>query len=424
MERIKELRAKAEELIAKMRALLDLAVTEKRDLTEAENTQYAAHETEADATQRDIDRLVKLAEREAKAAEADDKPYRIKLKKSNDRPKEFRSIGEFLFSVCYDRNDPRLQDCEYRESAPETRESSMGVGVEGGFAIPEQFRPELLQVEPQEAIFRPRCTVIAAGEPPDAKVTMPALDQTAAQNVYGGVTVVKVGEGGTKTETDVRLKEVSLEPGEVAAYITVTDKLLRNWQAAGALLGNQLRKAIIGWEDTQIYNGNGIAGPLGVISAPAKILVTRGTANTIVTADINNMIARIKMGGKYLWVASQTILPQLMTLRDTVTQNIFMFDYAKPIPNTLIGIPLMFLDRAVALGTTGDLILVDMNYYLLKDGSGPFVASDGGIVNFTSNRTLIKAFWNVDGKPWLSAPLPLEGSTANTVSPFVVLRSA
>jgi HK97 family phage major capsid protein len=130
------------------------------------------------------------------------------------------------------------------------------------------------------------------------------------------------------------------------------------------------------------------------------------------------------MGGSYLWVGSQTIIPQLLLLRDTVTANIFQMDYAKPIPSTLLGIPIMFADRSVALGTTGDLILVDMSYYLIKDGSGPFVASDGGIVNFTSNKTIIKAFWNVDGKPWLSAPLPLEGSTSNTVSPFVVLNAA
>jgi len=418
MDKIKELRAKAEELIAKMRAMLDAADAEKRDLTEEETAQYATHEKEADKAQKDIDRLEALEAREVAARANDDKPYKVSFRKApQDKPKEFRSIGEFLYSVTYDRNDPRLQDCEYRES-------SMGTGTEGGFAIPEQFRPELLQVAPAQAIFRPRCTVIPAGSPPDAKVTMPALDQTSAQNVYGGVTVAKVSEGGTKSETDVRLKEVSLEPGEVAAYITVTDKLLRNWQAAGSVLSGQLRKAIIGWEDMQIYNGNGIAGPLGILGAPATILVTRNTANQVVDDDIRAMMARIKMGGSYLWVASQTTLTYLLALADGGSNLIFASDYTKPIPNTLMGIPLMFHDRSVALGTTGDLILVDMSYYLLKDGSGPFVASDGGIVNFTSNKTIIKAFWNVDGKPWLSAPLPLEGSTANTVSPFVVLKSA
>lgn len=415
MEKIKELRAKAEELIAKMRALLDLADAEKRDLTEAETAQYAAHEAEADTVQRDIERLEKLEERAAAVAKADDKPYRVTLRKSNDRPKEFRSVGEFIYSVRFDRNDPRLQDCEYREQ-------SMGSGVEGGFALPTQFRPEILQVQPQEAIFRPRCTVIPPGDPPDAKITMPALDQTAAENIYGGVEVKKVGEGGTKNETDIRLKEVSLEPQEVAAYITVTDKLLRNWGAASGLLGGQLRKAIIGWEDTQIYNGNGVGGPLGILSAPCTVKVSRNTANQIVDDDIRAMIARIKMGGSYIWVASQTILPYLLAITDAGNNNLFLSDFTKPIPNSLMGIPLMFHDRSVALGTEGDLILVDMSYYLLKDGSGPFVEASPHVY-FTSNKTVIKAFWNVDGKPWLSAALPLEGSTSNTVSPFVVLKA-
>ena len=421
MDKIKELRAKAEEFISRMKAMLDKADEEKRDLSDVETAEYAGLEKDADKVERDIERLEKLAEREAKNAEGDDKPYKVTMKRKIDTPKEFRSIGEFLFSVRFNRNDPRLQDCEYREFPPEQRDQSMGVGAEGGFALPEQFRPTLLQVTPQEAIFEPRATVIPAGDPPDAKITMPALDQTAAQNVYGGVVMYKVSEAGTLTKSSVALKDVSLEPQGVGGYIRVTDKLLRNWQAAGPLLGNQLRKALIGFKDTQYYKGDGIGGPLGILNAPARINVSRGTASTIVTADINNMIARIKMGGSYVWIASQTILPQLLTLRDTVTANIFQMDYAKPIPSTLLGIPVMFNDRAVALGTAGDLVLVDPAYYLIKQGSGPFVAASEH-VDFLANMTVIKITENVDGKPWLSAPLPLEGSTSNTVSPFVVLN--
>jgi len=413
-EKLIELRAKAEEILASMRSMLTKATEEKRDFTDEERAAYDQLDAQSDDLQRDIDRLDKLVAREAELAEKADKPYRVTYKRTNNRPSEFRNLGEFLSSVRFDRDDPRLSSVEYREQ-------SMGTGTEGGFALPEQFKPEILQVSPAEAIFRPRCTVIPAGDPPDAKITMTALDQTAGENVYGGIVVAKVAEGGTKSETDLRLKEVSLEPGEVAAYVTVTDKLLRNWQAASGFIGNQLRKAIIGWEDQQLYNGNGIGGPLGVIKAPCRIDVSRTTASQVVAADIRNMIARIKMGGSYLFVASQTIIPYLSALVDAGSNMIFHSDYTKPIPNTLMGIPLMFHDRSVALGTAGDLILVDMSYYLIKNGSGPFVDASPHVY-FTSNKTVIKAFWNVDGKPWLSAPLPLEGSTSNTVSPFVVLN--
>lgn len=414
MDKIKELKARAQEFIDQMRAMLDLADGEERDLTDEETAQYAAMEAEADKLQRDIERLEKLEEREAKNAAGGDKPYRVSYKRTSNTPSEFRNLGEFLFAVRFNRDDPRLAGVEYREQ-------SMGQGVEGGFAVPEQFRPELLQVQPQEAIFRPRCTVIPAGDPPDARITMPALDQTASENVYGGVVVAKVNEGGTKSETDLRLKEVSLEPGEVAAYITTSDKLLRNWQAASGLIGAQLRKAIIGWEDYQILRGNGIGGPLGILDAPCSITVSRTTASQIAIADLRSMYARMKFGGSLFWIASQTTLPQLLALADGGSNLIFAPSAADGVPATLFGYPLYFADRSPALGSKGDLVLCDASYYLIKDGSGPFIEASQHVY-FTSNKTVIKAFWNIDGKPWLSAPLPLEGSTTNTVSPFVVLN--
>ena len=70
------------------------------------------------------------------------------------------------------------------------------------------------------------------------------------------------------------------------------------------------------------------------------------------------------------------------------------------------------------LGARGDLALVDLSYYLIKDGSGPFIASSEH-VHFTTNKTVIKAFWNVDGAPWLNTPIVQENG--DTQSPFVVL---
>jgi HK97 family phage major capsid protein len=417
MDKIKELRAMVEGLIAKMKAVLDKADEEKRDLTDEETASYDQMEKECDKINKDIDRRVKILEEESRLeAEPVHKPD-AKPKRSAP-PREFQSLGEFISAVRFNQDDPRLRDL-YHEF--EKRDQSMGTGTEGGFAVPEQFRPTLLQVDPAQAIFEPRATVIPAGDPPDAKITMPALDQTANQNVYGGVVMYKVAEAGALTKSSVALKEVSLEPFGIGGYIQVTDKLLRNWQAAGPLLERQLRLALIGYKDTQFYNGNGVSGPLGILNAPARIDVSRATANAIAIADIRNMIARIKMGGSFLWIASQTTLPQLMQLQGGNSENIFIFDASKPIPNSLLGIPLMFHDRSVALGTKGDLVLVDLSYYLIKQGSGPFVSSDGGVLNFLSNQTYIKIIDNVDGKPWLSAALPLEGSTSNTVSPFVVL---
>lgn len=84
----------------------------------------------------------------------------------------------------------------------------------------------------------------------------------------------------------------------------------------------------------------------------------------------------------------------------------------------LAGHPVVFHERSPALGTKGDVVLADLSYYLVKDGSGPFVAASEH-VHFTKNKTVIKVFWNVDGRPWLTAPLKLENGWE--ASPFVVL---
>ena len=414
MDKIKELRAKIEENLAKLRAMLDKADAEKRDLTEEETTGYDALDKETDKLGRELERLEKLAIQTAQAQARKDEPYQPDFGKRKAAPKEFSCFGEFMHAIVYNRTDPRLTDLY------QARAQTMGSGTEGGFMVPEQWRGELLQIQPQESVIRPRAMVIPAGDPPDAKITMPALDQSSAENIYGGVVVAAVSEAGTKGETDIRFKEVSLEPVEVAGWIRVSDKLLRNWGAASAVLSTQLRKAIIGWEDYRFLRGTGVAQPLGIINSPAKVNVSRTTANQVVWSDIVNMFARLKFGGSPVWIVSQTTLSYLIKIADAGNNSLWVANASPGLPPTLLGIPVYFNDRSPALGTEGDVVLADLGYYMIKDGSGPFVEASPHVY-FTSNQTVIKAFWNVDGKPWLNQPIPLEGSTSNTVSPFVVL---
>ena len=415
MDKIKELRDKLAQAIKRQNEILDTADNEKRDLNEAEEKEFNELEAAKPKIQADIDRREKLEADNAILSQTRRSiPIPAATHKAED-PKEFKSIGEFIHSVRYAPHDPRL------EYLAEQRAQSMGVGSEGGFAVPTQFRETLLAVTPQQAIFRPRATVIPAGSPPDSEISMPALNQGAAENMYGGIAVQWIGEGDTKPETDLALKEIKLKPHEVAAHVVITDKLLRNWGAASALISAQLRLAIIAAEETAFYNGNGVARPLGVLQSPARINYARAVANQIAYADIVGMYARLRMNMSPVWITSQTTIPQLATIADAAGNNLWMPSAVAGLPPTLMGIPVLFHERSVALGTAGDLILADLSYYLIKEGSGPFVMASEHVY-FTSNRTVIKVFWNVDGAPWLSEPIPLEGSAANTVSPFVVLN--
>lgn len=411
-------------LIDKMSALVTTATNEGRDLTAEEAASYEILKTEATqlATQ-----IVRAEEVEGLRASLGSSATTVAARNSpgataSASPKEFETLGEFLATVARNPNDARLTFVEGGDARAEQR---MDDGPSGGFMVPTRFVASIMQVNPQEAIFRPRAQIIPAGDPPDAEVTMPALDQTGATpaNVYGGVAMSWIGEGDTKPETGFSLRQISLKPKEIAGHITLTDKLLRNWQAAGTTAETLLRQAVLAATEDAYLKGNGVGKPLGILNAGATYYVPRTTAGTILTADIDNMVARMLMrGGSPVWLATQSALPKLRQLKDEGNNRIWANSLVAGSPPTLAGYPVLWHERSPLLGVKGDLVLADLSYYLIKDGSGPFVQM--GYINddFVKNKSRMKIFFNVDGQPWLTAPFKQE--SGYEVSPFVALDLA
>lgn len=426
------LRASRLTLVATMRGMIDAAEGENRDFTAGEATAYDAHKASLDALDSRIARLSGV-----EAAEAAGNVTTRAVARGNGvatvpqgphAATEFASLGEFMAAVRFNPNDQRLN---FVESAGENATDLSEIGAElrmdqhqtgGGFLVPTQFRQEIMRVEPQETLVRPRANVIPAGSPPDAALTIPALNQAgvAPGNMFGGVQVQWIGEGGLKPSTDVDLRSITLEPKEVAGTITVTDKMLRNWSAASQFLENLLRGAVSQAEDFAFLRGDGIAKPLGAINSPAMYFVNRRTAGQVQYLDLVDMVAHLLMRGgtSPVWSMPQGALPQIATLRDPEGRYIWKPDARDGFAGTLMGYPVRWNNRSPALGVKGDITLIDWSQYLIKDGSGPFVAASEHVL-FTQNKTVIKIFWNVDGKPWLTAPIKEENGW--DVSPFVGL---
>jgi HK97 family phage major capsid protein len=340
---------------------------------------------------------------------------------------QFRSFGEFIQTVVYNPADSRL----IRRSLPITtgkEKRDLTFGTQGAILVPDQFISMIKQVNLGEAVVRPRASVIPAGDIPDQGVEMPALDQTAADGsgLYGGIKVVWTAEGVPKTETDTDVKLIELDPKEVAGWIELTDKLLRNAPAIDTLIGTLFRGAISASEEVEFLAGtNPATRPTGIVGHAGTIGINRGIANRILYADLVNMFAS-SFGLGLVWVAAKSALPQLMTMKDFEAADsdapnlVFHPDARTGILGSLLGLPLLYTDLTPTIGNPGDLMLANFPYYLIKDGYGVEVRSDMGYTNFKSNRTTIKAFWNVDGKPWLTAPIILRDAVTQ-VSPFVIL---
>lgn len=411
---VQELRQKRAAAIDAATEIVNAAIAEGRALTDEEQAKVDGYKAEAKRLDATIDQAVEVMGMSKSLEKPSASPVsRVPalagpvpdMKTQNESG--FKSLGEFLSTIRFNRFDDRLQALQKMDDGPS-----------GGYNVPREFISDLLMVSDDEALVRPRATVIPAGQSPDAGVDMPALDQGAESNMYGGVTVEWIAEGAQKPETAAKFKQIQLTPSEVAAHIPVTDKLLRNWSAAEMVLTNLLRRALIAAEDDAFIAGDGSGKPLGFLHAntTARIDVPRQVANAISYDDILAMEEAFK-GQNALWVCSRKAKTALSLIKDDNGQPLFRGP-RDGFPATLGGSPLIMHDAMPQLGQLGDLVLVDLSYYLIKDGFG--IAVDiSQHERFSRNQTVIKAFTNVDGKVWLTEPLITRGG--DTVSPFVAL---
>ncbi|MGN6585799.1 MAG: phage major capsid protein [Rhizobiaceae bacterium] len=426
---LKKLREKRASLVAEMRGIVETAENEDRDLSAEEQTAFDEKKAEKDALDKRIERLEGVDAASAALEEivpAASRRSGIQRPNGPEAKKEFENMGEFLHAVRFNQNDQRLNYVENTAALGEDgelrAEMRMDDNASGGFMVPPQLRTTIMSVPPQDALVRPRANVIEAGSPPDASITMPALDQTGENpaNMFGGMQFSWIEEGGDKPETDAKLRNVTLTPHEIAGFVTITDKLLRNWTAASSFIENLMRQGVTAAEDYNFIRGDGNKKPLGVLNSGAMYWINRATANQIGYTDIVNMVARLLMRGGQspVWSMPQSAITQIATLQDPMGRYIWQANAVNGMAGQLLGYPVRWNNRAPALGSKGDVLLADWDDYLIKDGSGPFVAASEH-VKFTSNKTVIKIFWNVDGAPWLTAPIKEENGYE--VSPFVGL---
>ena len=409
MKTLAELRAQRATIIAAMAALSALTI-----MTPEQTADFDAKDREVAGVDAQITRLERTHALQATLETVPAVP-RPAAPKAVTRPglvmgvenPGFASLGELVAMARFEPHDSRVRAL-----------MSTGVGSGGGIPIPDEFNPLLREVTPQESIFRSRATVIPSGESPDADLVLPALNQGTTKNMYGGVEVAWTAEGGTKADTTPSLREARWTPHEVSASTVVTDKLLRNWKAAGPFLDKLLRRALLAAEDVAFLNGNGVAKPLGALKSGCLLTVNRATANTVKYADLVGMEKVLLEDMPAVWVVNPRVIEKLRLMEDTEGHLIWQDNARDGGVPTLFGRQVIKNFRSPAVGTKGDVLLAVMEHYYIKDGAPLSVASSEH-VHFVNNKTVIKAFMTVGGSPWLDGPVKQEDG--QSYSPFVAL---
>ena len=346
-------------------------------------------------------------------------------------------FGQFAIDVRKAREDSRAPDnlVTWNNAVRSAAGDGMNtfIGADGGYLIPSAFGELIDRIALESAVVRPRAMRIPMTA---QRITFPSVDDTthAAGVVFGGVQAYFRSEEAQLTSSKVVFGEVALELHKLTALAFVTGETL-DWSplAVDSWLPNKLAQAITWKEEDKFIGGVGASGePTGLLNAACKIEVSAETDQadtTIVFENIINMSARlwdVSGRNKTIWIANRTVKPQLAKMYITVGTGgmpVFMpANGAVSQPGeTLYGYPIIFTEHASALGTAGDLFLVNLGEYMVGDAVSK-TRSDRSIhLKFDYDQPAYRVITYVGGiSAWRSAFTPQNG---DSLSPVVTLAA-
>lgn len=332
----------------------------------------------------------------------------------------FKSFGEFAAEVVK-FSTGRATSENFQRYVKSTTGNTSGAAPDAGPTVPVAYASNIFKVSGGQ----PDLLSMAFQVPmTTGSVKVPVLKNYNKANTTAanGVTANVIAEAAAITQSRSNWEQISLSLSKLAVLVPVSDELLEdNIVALDSVLNEhaayQIRKAC----NAGIVSGN--SAFTGVIDHAATKVVNRDTADTVKFVDVLAMYAAFAHDDadyqNAVWLVNPTVLPQLGNMTSG-NQNIYTPAGVAGNPfATLLGRPIIVTGHAKALGTAGDVLLVDLKKYLAGMKGGINAASSMHLF-FNTDETAFRYTLRVNGKPGLTGPITLEDG-ATTVSPFVQL---
>lgn len=249
------------------------------------------------------------------------------------------------------------------------------------------------------------------------------VDKNHTTSVSGGIVWNATPEGGVISASTAEWEYVELKPTKQTGAFYYTDEMAEDATAFTAYIPPLFMDALASRKEDHFLWGSGVGEPLGALSTanPALITVTRTTASTVKVEDITNMKARAQLRNwsNYVWIANQSIIPKVLQMVNA-NQTIYMSSAKTGEEvDTILGRPVYYSDGMAALGSAGDLALIDRSQYAVGTKGG--VKTQSSIhVRFLYGESVVRFIVRYDGQPlWRAALTPK--NNGDTRSPFIRL---
>ena len=417
-------------LMGKMSDIDEKAKVEGRDFTKAE---LSIKDEILDQVE-ELNRIVATLERQERITTSLEAPQRaVTLQNSSAARAQsrdrFSSLGQQLAAVVNaaqpgGRIDPRL----YNAAASGLSES---VPSDGGFLVQQDFATELLQETIATGILAPKCRQQPISSASNS-IKINGVDETSrVSSRFGGIVGYWEDEAALKTATKPKFRKIELNLKKLIGLCYATDELLADAAALESFIRQAFPSEFRFLVDDAIVSGTGAGQPLGILNAGCLVSQAKETgqkADTIVAENVINMSTRI-FASSFLnanWYVNQMCMKQLYTMSIAVGtggQLVFVPPgglSAAPY-GTLLGRPVIPIEQCSALGDVGDIILADMNGYILAQKGG--IQADMSIhVRFEYDESVFRFVLRIDGQPVRASVLtPYKGGATATQSHFVAL---
>ena len=341
----------------------------------------------------------------------------------------FNNMGDFARCVMSASRPGGAVDPRLLIDAPSTF-GSEGVGADGGFAVPPEFRTTIMEKVMGEMSLLARTDLI---DVTGNSMTIPK-DETTPWQSTGGIQAYWEGEGQQLTQSKPQLEEATIRLNKLTALVPVTTELLEDAASLASYVNRKAPEKIEFKINLAIIQGTGVGQPLGIVNSPALVSVSEEASQAAATVNHQNIVkmwARLYGPARQnaVWLINQDVEPQLNSLGFPAGATTVQFPVYIPPGGlsvapyaTLMGRPVIPTQACSTLGAEGDIILCDLKAYLAAQKVGGMRAETSIHLWFDYDITAFRFILRVAGQPWWSQPItPLNGS--NTLSHFVALNT-
>ena len=423
MEKITELRAQKSQLLAKAQAFADegnyAEVDKITEQMEGINNQIKSLENLAKQSQENsspvYDGILHGGEKTPKDG-----------KSGEDKP--FASIGEQLAAI-YNFRKNHVEDKRLQQVNNAVLGANEGIGTDGGFAIQTDFAGAILESAVQMSPLLNRLDRYTCSSAANSMRWISADETDVSQSVFGGVQMYWAAEGATVAASKPKFREIKMDLEKMMGFLYCTDEMLQDAAFMNGFASTGFALAADRLLTDAVIAGDGVGKPLGILNSKALITVAKEQNQTAATFVGNNAVkmqanALPKNRNRLVWLMHPDVEEQLPLLAiKSSDESKFLWNPEGGLgafdTQRVLNKPVLFEDSCSALGTKGDIMLVDpFQYILLTKGAAK---QDWSIhVEFLTDQNCFRMVYRCNGAPKANSATKIKNST-KLRSPFVAL---